>query len=253
MQDVAVFGTGDFGYAAKARNAGLSVDYKATPDVILFAKFAYNTNDQYRLVGGVTGTGTILAGDVVTFAGDSNKYVVATAFSGGSFTINAPGLRAALADNTAITVGNTAAQNVAFDRNSILLATRLGEIKKTLLREFEEVRRNGKIAMKFEGEDEDDRLIGVALLDESDDVLLATRQGKAIRFQAEDVREFQSRNSTGVRGMRLGDGDQVMSLSILHRSGAEEAGPSARTTAMAAGPRADPWDGPRSSNPTRRN
>jgi len=73
--------------------------------------------------------------------------------------------------------------------------------------------------MKFEGEDEDDRLIGVALLDESDDVLLATRQGKAIRFAGDDVREFQSRNSTGVRGMRLADGDEVISLSILHRVG----------------------------------
>jgi DNA gyrase subunit A len=62
-------------------------------------------------------------------------------------------------------------------------------------------------------------LIGVALLDESDDVLLATRQGKAIRFAGDDVREFQSRNSTGVRGMRLADGDEVISLSILHRVG----------------------------------
>jgi DNA gyrase subunit A len=78
---------------------------------------------------------------------------------------------------------------------------------------------NGKIAMKFEGEDENDRLIGVALLDESDDVLLATRQGKAIRFAGDDVREFQSRNSTGVRGMRLADGDEVISLSILHKVG----------------------------------
>src|SRR3546814_1771915 len=84
---------------------------------------------------------------------------------------------------------------------------------------FTNVPSNGKIAMKFEGEDEDDRLIGVALLDESDDVLLATRQGKAIRFAGDDVREFQSRNSTGVRGMRLADGDAVISLSILHRVG----------------------------------
>ena len=62
-------------------------------------------------------------------------------------------------------------------------------------------------------------MIGVALLDESDDVLLATRQGKAIRFAGDDVREFQSRNSTGVRGMRLAPGDEVISLSILHRVG----------------------------------
>jgi hypothetical protein len=72
-----------------------------------------------------TGTGTILAGDVVTFAGDSNKYLVTTALSGGSFTIAEPGLRAALADNTAITVGASYTGNMAFDRSAIQLATRV--------------------------------------------------------------------------------------------------------------------------------
>src|SRR3546814_1534362 len=55
-----------------------------------------------------------------------------------------------------------------------------------------------------------DRLIGVALCDEADDVLLAARSGKAIRFAASDVREFQSRTSTGVRGMTLFNGDEVI-------------------------------------------
>ena len=73
--------------------------------------------------------------------------------------------------------------------------------------------------MRFEEESED-RLIGVALLTEEDDVLLATRQGKAIRFKGDDVREFQSRTATGVRGMALKGDDEVISLSILHRSGA---------------------------------
>src|SRR5205807_131249 len=91
-----------------------------------------------------------------------------------------------------------------------------------------------KIAMRFgmgtaeeveNGEDSDeqadltDRLIGVELLTEGDDVLLATRNGKAIRFMATDVREFQSRTSTGVRGVRLQTGDEVISMSILHRVG----------------------------------
>ncbi len=67
--------------------------------------------------------------------------------------------------------------------------------------------------------DPTDRLIGVELLTEGDDVLLATRHGKAIRFMATDVREFQSRTSTGVRGVRLQPGDQVISMSILHRIG----------------------------------
>ena len=67
--------------------------------------------------------------------------------------------------------------------------------------------------------DPTDRLIGVELLTEDDDVLLATRNGKAIRFMATDVREFQSRTSTGVRGVRLLGGDEVISMSILHRVG----------------------------------
>lgn len=72
-----------------------------------------------------TGTGTILAGDVVTFAGDTNKYVVATALSGGSFTIAAPGLREAPADNAAITVVAASTRNMAFARSAIALATRV--------------------------------------------------------------------------------------------------------------------------------
>ncbi len=104
----------------------------------------------------------------------------------------------------------------------VMFATAKGNVRRNSMDLFTNVPSNGKIAMKFEGEDEDDRLIGVALLNEGDDVLLATRAGKAIRFPGEDVRAFQSRASTGVRGMRLGDGDQVMSLSILHRSGASQ-------------------------------
>lgn len=72
-----------------------------------------------------TGSGTILAGDIVTFAGDTNKYVVTTALSGGSFVIAAPGLRAALADNVAITVTNSSTRNIALSQNAVILATRL--------------------------------------------------------------------------------------------------------------------------------
>ncbi len=104
----------------------------------------------------------------------------------------------------------------------VMFATAKGNVRRNSMDLFTNVPSNGKIAMKFEGEDEDDRLIGVALLNEGDDVLLATRAGKAIRFPGEDVRAFQSRASTGVRGIRLADGDQVMSLSILHRSGASQ-------------------------------
>lgn len=72
-----------------------------------------------------TGTGTILNGDVITFAGDTNKYVVASALASNVVTLAAPGLLAAHADNDAITVGNNFTPNVAFSRNAILLATRL--------------------------------------------------------------------------------------------------------------------------------
>ncbi|EQB30304.1 DNA gyrase subunit A [Sphingobium ummariense] len=104
----------------------------------------------------------------------------------------------------------------------VMFATAKGSVRRNSMDAFANVPSNGKIAMKFEGEDADDRLIGVALLDESDDVLLATRQGKAIRFPADEVREFQSRNSTGVRGIKLAEEDEVISLSILHRAGATQ-------------------------------
>jgi len=96
----------------------------------------------------------------------------------------------------------------------VVFATAHGGIRRNSMDAFANVPSNGKFAMRFE-EDAADRLIGVALLTEEDDVLLATRQGKAIRFEATAVREFQSRTSTGVRGISLKDGDEVISLSIL--------------------------------------
>jgi len=97
----------------------------------------------------------------------------------------------------------------------VMFATAKGSVRRNSMDAFANIRTSGKIAMKFE-EGSDDRLIGVSLLTTDDDVLLATRAGRAIRFAAIDVREFQSRDSTGVRGARLGDGDEVISLSVLH-------------------------------------
>jgi len=122
-------------------------------------------------------------------------------------------------DETISTVLPLPEDEAEWGKLHVMFATAKGNVRRNSMDAFTNVPSNGKIAMKFEGEDEDDRLIGVALLDESDDVLLATRHGKAIRFAGDDVREFQSRNSTGVRGMRLADGDEVISLSILHRVG----------------------------------
>jgi DNA gyrase subunit A len=101
----------------------------------------------------------------------------------------------------------------------IMFATAKGIVRRNSMDAFTRVPTAGKIAMRFgESEDEEDttdRLIGVSLLTEEDDVLLATKCGKAIRFSATDVREFQSRTAAGVRGARLADGDEVISLSIL--------------------------------------
>jgi len=111
----------------------------------------------------------------------------------------------------------------------ILFATAHGTVRRNSMAAFTNIPSAGKIAMRFgmaevdedseEQGDPTDRLIGVELLTEGDDVLIATRNGKAIRFMATDVREFQSRTSTGVRGIRLLAGDEVISMSILHRIG----------------------------------
>lgn len=102
----------------------------------------------------------------------------------------------------------------------IMFATAQGYVRRNSMDAFTNVPSNGKLAIRFEDGD-DDKLIGVALCDEGDDVLLASKCGKAIRFPVDDVREFQSRTSTGVRGMSLPlKDDEVISLSILKRFGA---------------------------------
>jgi len=98
---------------------------------------------------------------------------------------------------------------------TVMFATANGYVRRNALSDFGDVRSNGKIAMKFEGEDADDRLIAVATCTDENDVLLATRNGKAIRFPVDDVRVFAGRSSVGVRGIRLLGNDQVISMSIL--------------------------------------
>src|SRR6201999_4092622 len=84
---------------------------------------------------------------------------------------------------------------------TVMFVTANGYVRRNALSDFGDVRANGKIAMKFEGEDADDRLIAVATCTNNDDVLLATRNGKAIRFPIAEVRIFAGRNSVGVRGV----------------------------------------------------
>jgi DNA gyrase subunit A len=101
-----------------------------------------------------------------------------------------------------------------WSRLHVMFATARGGARRNAMDSFTNVPTAGKLAIRFE-EGDDDRLIGVALCDEADDVLLTAASGKAIRFAVSDVREFVSRTSTGVRGMLLGAGDSVISMSIL--------------------------------------
>ncbi|MCF6305244.1 MAG: DNA gyrase subunit A [Rhodobacteraceae bacterium] len=94
----------------------------------------------------------------------------------------------------------------------IVFATSTGGVRRNALSDFTNVRANGKIAMKL---DEDMRLINVQMCDEGDDFMLTTSLGKAIRFPVTDVRVFKGRDSTGVRGIKLAAGDEVVSMSIL--------------------------------------
>jgi DNA gyrase subunit A len=99
----------------------------------------------------------------------------------------------------------------------LMFATRSGSVRRNSLADFENINRNGKIAMKLE---EGDRIVRVAICTPSDNVLLTTAGGRCIRFPVEDVRLFKGRDSTGVRGIRLDEGDEVISMAILRHVGA---------------------------------
>lgn len=98
---------------------------------------------------------------------------------------------------------------------TLMFATSSGTVRRNALSDFESVRANGKIAMKLE---EDEALVGVEVCREDQSVLLASRNGKAIRFPVEDVRIFQGRGSRGVRGIALKGDDRVISMAILETS-----------------------------------
>jgi DNA gyrase subunit A len=94
----------------------------------------------------------------------------------------------------------------------VMFATTRGTVRRNSLADFVEINKNGKIAMKL---DEGDGIVDVATCSATDDVLLTTSGGRAIRFEVTDVRVFKGRDSTGVRGITLGDGEKVISMSIL--------------------------------------
>ena len=100
-----------------------------------------------------------------------------------------------------------------YDSLNIVFATHKGNIRRNRLSDFESIQSNGKIAMKL---DEGDSLIGVAICEDSDHIFLASRSGNGLRFPVESVRVFKGRTSDGVRGMRLSEADNLVSMSILN-------------------------------------
>ena len=133
-----------------------------------------------------------------------------------------------LGQDTITTVLPLPQDETLWDSLHLVFATRSGNVRRNRLSDFRNVRSSGLIAMKL---DEGDELIGVATLREGDDVLLATRLGRCIRFQATDdqLRVFAGRDSSGVRGIKLAEGrapDSVISLSVLRHA---EATPGERT------------------------
>ncbi|MCC5964141.1 MAG: DNA gyrase subunit A [Rhodobacteraceae bacterium] len=106
----------------------------------------------------------------------------------------------------------------------IVFATSAGDVRRNALSDFTNVMRNGKIAMKLP---EGVSLVNARICDEDDDVMLVTASGRAIRFRTTDVRVFKGRDSTGVRGVRLGEGDSVVSMAVIRHF---EASPEERAT-----------------------
>ncbi len=108
-----------------------------------------------------------------------------------------------------------------WDDLQVVFATSAGTVRRNALSDFTNVKSNGKIAMKFEGEHEGTTLINARIASNDDDVMLVTNSGRAIRFPATDVRVFNSRASVGVRGIKLNGKDEVVSMSIIRHFKAE--------------------------------
>jgi DNA gyrase subunit A len=107
-----------------------------------------------------------------------------------------------------------------WEKLDVVFATRSGNVRRNALSDFISINKNGKIAMKL---DSDDDIVGVSICTDRDDVLLTTKLGKCIRFPLDGVRVFKGRESTGVRGIKLTEGDQVVSLCLIQHSDASTA------------------------------
>ena len=97
----------------------------------------------------------------------------------------------------------------------VVFATSKGNVRKNTLEDFSNVNNSGKIAMKL---DEDDKIIGVKICNEDQDILLSSQLGKCIRFKSKKLRLFKGRSSKGIKGIQLAENDKVISLSIINNS-----------------------------------
>ena len=112
------------------------------------------------------------------------------------------------------------APEAEWENLQIVFATSDGDVRQNDLSDFTNVMRNGKIAMKLP---DGVTLVNAAIADENDDVMLVTALGRAIRFPTTEIRVFKSRGSTGVRGIRVGAGDKVVSMAIIRHFEADPA------------------------------
>ena len=102
---------------------------------------------------------------------------------------------------------------------NIVFATTNGKVRKNKLEDFSSISSSGKIAMKL---DVNDKIIGVKICKDDQDIILGTKYGKCIRFESKKLRVFKGRSSKGIRGINLSDKDSIVSLSIIdHSSGSK--------------------------------
>ena len=94
----------------------------------------------------------------------------------------------------------------------IIFATALGKVRKNSLEDFSSINSSGKIAMKL---DNNDKIVGVKICQDDQDVILSTKFGKCIRFEAKKLRVFKGRSSKGIKGIELAPNDQIVSLSVI--------------------------------------
>lgn len=97
----------------------------------------------------------------------------------------------------------------------VVFATQNGKIRKNSLEDFANIQSTGKIAMKLDAED---KIIGVKICKENQDIVLSTKLGKCIRFMSKKLRIFKGRSSKGIKGIELAESDKVISLSVLDTS-----------------------------------